>query len=142
MTPSSPCADLNRLFRRSVAAATALLLLLLAAQLWALPSRERAATDAGSEATEIRVRVPKDEWRWEPDVIRARPGERLRLRITNEDDYDHGFAISELGIDRKVAAGRETEIELVAPAAGEYRFYCSVLCGKGHFDQSGLLIVE
>ena len=96
----------------------------------------------GSNVIEVRMRVIKNEWRWDPKEITIPANSIARLRIFNEDTYEHGFAIKELGIDKKIPPQRETVIELTNIKPGEYDFLCSILCGKGHFEQKGILTVR
>lgn len=80
-------------------------------------------------------------WKWDPDLLVVPLGASLTINIRNDDGVDHGFAIREFNIDRRLPAGRTTQLRLLANREGEFEFYCSVFCGVGHFDQKGLLIV-
>lgn len=90
---------------------------------------------------EYQVRVIQDRWTWDPDRIEAPVGAVVRLTVTNDDAYDHGFAINDLYVDYRLPAQSTTTVEFVAPRAGEFRFRCSVYCGSGHFEQLGTLVV-
>lgn len=102
-----------------------------------------AATTFASADTkyELEIRVLKNRWRWDPNVIVVPYGTLVRLTIENEDDFDHGIAIREFGLDRRLPAGRTTTAQFVADQEGEFEFFCSVYCGTGHFDQKGTLVV-
>lgn len=89
----------------------------------------------------INVRVLKNQWAWEPDVIRVDPGDKVVLHIFNEDDYDHGFAIDVLGVNRRLFPKRTTTVEFNASLKGKFAFYCSVPCGEGHYEQTGTIII-
>lgn len=91
---------------------------------------------------EIHMRVLKDQWKWDPNIIRVKAGDTVKLHIYNEDTYDHGFAIDKYGVNKRLFPERETYIEFDANVPGEFRFSCSVQCGAGHYDQIGTLIVE
>ncbi len=91
---------------------------------------------------EINIRAKENQWRWEPADIRLRGGDLVRLHIFNEDNYDHGFAIEAFGINKRLFPRRETIVEFVASRVGRFQFYCSVPCGKGHYDQIGAIFVE
>lgn len=41
----------------------------------------------------------------------------------------HGFTVPGLGIDVQVPPRSTMEIDLPAPAPGEYLFYCDTCCG-------------
>lgn len=91
---------------------------------------------------EINMRVIENTWKWDPAEIRVKAGDLVRLKITNEDPFDHGFAIEAFGINRRLFAKRETLVEFLASKTGSFGFYCSVPCGEGHYRQTGLLFVE
>jgi cytochrome c oxidase subunit 2 len=76
-----------------------------------------------------------------PGEIRVNQGETVRLKIT-ATDVKHGFAISEYGINEQLLVGQEATIEFVADKKGTFTFFCSVMCGSGHRDMKGTLIVE
>lgn len=96
---------------------------------------------ASGRTVEITMRVLKDQWTWEPAELRIGAGDKVRLRIFNEDSYDHGFAIDIFGVNRRLFPERETIIEFNASVPGKHNFYCSVPCGGGHYDQVGSIVV-
>lgn len=99
---------------------------------------------------EIVITAKKNQWRWEPDTVEAVEGDRVRITVVNEDDYDHGIAIDSFGISQRVPANSRITAEFVATKPGTFPFYCSVPCGegivdgvkRGHFDQVGRLQVR
>lgn len=97
--------------------------------------------NATGEILIINMRVIKNHWEWDPDVIRAKPGTKLILNIYNEDSYDHGFAIDVLGVNRRLFPQTTTAIEFTPSLRGKFNFYCSVPCGEGHYGQIGTLII-
>ncbi|TVQ27852.1 MAG: hypothetical protein EA382_02845 [Spirochaetaceae bacterium] len=100
-----------------------------------------ALPGSADQTVEYSVRVIQNRWTWDPDFLEVPYGALVRLSITNEDSYDHGFAINELRVDRRLPANQTTTVEFVADRAGEFRFRCSVYCGSGHFDQLGTIVV-
>lgn len=96
---------------------------------------------ATGNVVEIEMRVLENQWVWDPEVIKVKAGDKVRLQIYNEDSYDHGFAVDILGINRRLFPQKTTLVEFTASTAGRFNFYCSVPCGEGHYDQVGLLIV-
>lgn len=99
---------------------------------------------------EITVVSKKLEWRFEPAVVEVEQGDRVKLTVINEDDFDHGVAIDALGISQRLPANGTIKVEFVASKSGEFPFYCSVSCGdgivdgekRGHFDHLGKFIVS
>lgn len=92
----------------------------------------------------------KDEWRWTPETIEVDRGDRIRLEIINEDDYDHGIAIDAFGVSQRMPAKSTINLEFVATQLGDFQYYCSVPCGEGdvdgkkrtHFDMIGVIKVR
>ena len=86
---------------------------------------------------EIPMRSIANEWRFEPNVITAQAGDRVILKIFNEDSYDHGFALEAFGVNKRLFPNRETKIEFLVSKPGIFSFYCSVPCGEGHYRHVG-----
>jgi hypothetical protein len=85
-------------------------------------------------------------------VIRAKPGELLRLRITSErgseqarDGATHSLVIRSLrdqGWDLRLYGGTR-DYDVKAPdTPAEYLVECTVKCGRGHDDMRMKLIVS
>ncbi len=77
----------------------------------------------------------------EPKVIRVKSGEIVELEISTAD-VQHGLDIPDLDIKTPVQPGRTTSVTFKAPARGEYRIACGVICGPHHDDMVGKLVVE
>ena len=102
---------------------------------------EIAPVPESGNVVEISMRVKENEWAWDPAEIKVAPGDRVILKIFNEDSYDHGFALEVFGINKRLFPKRETVIEFVASKVGDFSFYCSVPCGEGHYRQTGKFVV-
>lgn len=84
-------------------------------------------------------------------VIRAKPGELLRLRITSQrgseqarDGATHSLVIRALrdqGWDLRLYDGTKDYDVKVPENPGEYLVECTVKCGRGHDDMRMKLIV-
>lgn len=103
---------------------------------------ETGPIKATGNVVEINMRVLENQWKFEPNNISVSPGDKVILHIYNEDTYDHGFALEAVGVNKRLFPKRETTVEFVASKVGAFGFYCSVPCGAGHYDQTGILIVE
>ena len=99
---------------------------------------EKAAVPA-SNVKEFGMTARK--WEFEPSTITVNEGDRVILNIKNED-VAHGFAIFEFDVNERLPPGKTTKVEFTADKKGEYIFFCSVQCGKGHGDMKGKLIVK
>lgn len=87
------------------------------------------------------IRVVMKKYTIDPPVIRVKAGERIELEVTAAD-VQHGFDVPALGIKEPVQPGKTTTIDFTAPARGEYRVVCGVICGPHHDDMTGKLVVE
>jgi len=79
---------------------------------------------------------------WGPDMLRARAGEPLLVRLTS-DDVVHGFAIGQgdaPAVD--VMPGRVSQVWLRFDTPGTYTFYCTRWCGPNHWRMRGTIEVE
>lgn len=97
---------------------------------------------ASGKVVEISMRVLENKWQWSPDVLTAHAGDKVILKIFNEDSYDHGFALEAFGINKRLFPKRETVIDFLVSKVGTFSFYCSVPCGEGHYRQTGKFISE
>lgn len=100
-----------------------------------------AQIPASGNIAEVSIRVLENKWKWDPDIITVKAGDTVKLKIFNEDSYDHGFALEAFGINKRMFPKQETVIEFVASKKGDFNFYCSVPCGEGHYTQTGHFIV-
>ncbi len=111
--------------------------------------KEKGAGLTG-ETKEFTVHTQKGKWNFIPDIITVNEGDKVKLTIINEDEFDHGFAIDQFGVSQRIPAKGTVIINFTASSAGEWPYYCSVSCGegvvdghpRGHFDQIGKFIVK
>lgn len=96
---------------------------------------------ASGNVVTIPVRVLENKWVWEPDILYAKVGDKVVLKIFNEDSYDHGFALEAFGINSRLFPKKETVVEFIASKEGTFGFFCSVPCGEGHYQQTGQFII-
>ena len=88
---------------------------------------------------EIQVTLRKYEF--SPGSLRVRKGEQVRL-IMAAIDHDHGFRLDEFQINQKIRKGTTAIVEFTADKAGTFQFRCSNVCGLGHRNMKGTLVVE
>lgn len=76
-----------------------------------------------------------------PATIVLQEGEEILLRLSSSD-VTHTFYVPELyPTPVMVEAGHVVEIVLSGKKAGEYTYYCTVVCGECHFFMSGIVRV-
>ncbi len=81
------------------------------------------------------ITIDAKMFEFNPDVIRVKEGEKIKLKI-NSLDIEHSISIPELDIDI------HGEGEFVADKKGTFDFSCHTYCGSGHGAMKGVLIVE
>ena len=90
---------------------------------------------------EKKISVLAKTFEFTPSIINATLGETITLCMMSID-IQHGFGIREFGIfNEPVPVGEENEVKILLDQTGEFVFYCTVLCGVGHANHLGTLIV-
>lgn len=87
------------------------------------------------------IKMTARKYRYDPDVITVKKGEKVRLIMTALD-RDHGFELKAFDINQNLKKGDPTVIEFTADKVGTFEFNCSVFCGLGHRKMKGRLVVE
>lgn len=87
------------------------------------------------------INVVATNWYFEPEMIRVKLGERIRLIVTSEGRA-HGLSLPVFGIEAEIPLGDTQTFEFVADQIGVFPFSCPVYCGDGHTWMTGTLIVE
>jgi len=86
------------------------------------------------------VQIVASRYAFEPATIQLTAGESVHLVVRSKEGV-HGFAISKLKIDLRVADnGEPVTADFIAPAAGEYEIACSEFCGRGHGQMKAALV--
>jgi cytochrome c oxidase subunit 2 len=100
----------------------------------------KITTEVVNGRTERTIHMGVRKWVWEPNVIRAKQGELVRLIIHNAD-VNHPLYIPELGIEAEVPP-EGAVVEFEAKKKGSFFFLCGTYCGEGHAEMQGTLIIE
>ena len=100
-----------------------------------------AVANASAEAPLLEINVTAKQWEFVPSTIIVPKGTHVRLFLTSTD-VEHGFMLKDYNISVKIEPGQIITVDFVADKAGEFGFRCSVMCGPGHTEQTGKLIVE
>jgi cytochrome c oxidase subunit 2 len=111
---------------------------LLVAVLW-----PAVAQDSGtaSQAKDVRIDMKASKYAFTPSTIRVKAGISVELHIVSTD-VAHGLAIPALKINERLEPNKEVIVTFTPTQAGKYPFFCSVMCGPGHSEMRGELIVE
>ena len=102
----------------------------------------QAAQDAGARMPEVHeIQVTLRKYEFSPGSLRVRKGEKVRL-VMAATDHDHGFKLDDFDINQKIRKGTTAIVEFTADKAGTFQFRCSNVCGIGHRNMKGTLVVE
>jgi len=131
--------------KRSVLASLVLGSLLLSACGQAKPTATgegASSSSVVSAASDARIiRVEATNWAFTPSTITAKVGEKVKLELVGVSG-DHGIGVPALDLDVKFKAGETVTVDLPTDKAGVYPFRCNVMCGDGHFDMLGTIVIE
>jgi len=89
----------------------------------------------------VEIDIIARQWDFNPATITVNEGDEVKLNIKSVD-VTHGFSLFEFGVNERLTPGKTTIVEFTADKKGEYIFFCSVPCGKGHTGMRGKLVVE
>jgi len=102
----------------------------------------QVAKDAGTEAQSVHeIQVTLRKYEFSPGSLRVRKGEQVKL-VMVAADHDHGFKLDDFDIDQKIPKGTTVVVQFTADKAGTFQFRCSSVCGLGHRNMKGTLVVE
>ena len=102
----------------------------------------QGAKDEGTPTAGVHeIQVTLKKYEFNPGSLRVRKGEKVRL-IMFAMDHDHGFRLDAFDVNQKVPKGTTTVVEFTADKAGTFQFRCSSVCGLGHRNMKGTLVVE
>jgi heme/copper-type cytochrome/quinol oxidase subunit 2 len=79
------------------------------------------ATAAASPQESLELVASRSGFR--PAVVNLRRGEPARIRLSTADD-EHCFAVDAFRIEKRIAPGRTTTLELTPDRSGSFPFYC------------------
>lgn len=102
----------------------------------AASSPAASAPAAGGGAVQ-EVTINASNWKFDVTEIKAKVGDTIKLTLKNADGV-HGIAIEDLGVKIK----NEETVEIKLDKAGTFEYHCSIQCGQGHDNMTGLIVVE
>ncbi len=94
-----------------------------------------------SRENPARIQVVMKKYAFEPPVIRVRQGDWVALELSTAD-VQHGFYAPDFKLRQPVQPGRPVTVTFHAERRGVYPIQCSIVCGPGHDDMAGSIIVE
>ena len=80
------------------------------------------------------------DWSFSPLTINAKKGEKIVVRLTNNQGI-HSFGAMELGLNVRINPGETKDIVIPTDKTGTFEFRCMVPCGPGHKDMKGTIVI-
>src|SRR5947209_6339775 len=87
------------------------------------------------------IQVTAKKFEFSPATIELQVGVPVVLELRSTD-RKHGFAAPDLNVDVQADTGGVTRVRIVPDKAGTFEFHCSVFCGSGHEEMTGLIVVK
>jgi len=100
-----------------------------------------AAGCTTGEPKPVDVTVVMKKYSITPSEIHVKKGDLVRVHLTSED-VQHSFNVPDLGVHEPVDKKHPAEFTFEANKAGTFTIECGIICGPGHDDMTGKLVVE
>ena len=121
---------------------TILLLAVVALFALALAACGGGAASSSSGGTALNVTITATEFKYDPAVINATPGQTINLTLKNNGSVQHTFVFATSNVKMTVDPGKSATQTFTAPAsAGTYTFECDI-AGHKEAGMVGQLIVK
>src|SRR5947208_4732204 len=96
----------------------------------------------GCHRTEPRhIKLVMKRYAFVPAEVHVKQGETVELDVTTAD-VQHGLEIPDLGVREPIQPRFSARIRITPQRKGEFPMVCSIICGPGHDDMQGKLVVE
>ena len=99
------------------------------------PGSVGSGTTATVSIQEKVINIKASRFLYDPGTITVKKGDKVKMVIDNADTT-HGIVIPNLSIS---GIG---SVEFTADRVGTFEFKCPTMCGSGHKDMKGTLVVE
>ncbi|HEY7105145.1 MAG TPA: cupredoxin domain-containing protein [Acidimicrobiia bacterium] len=78
-----------------------------------------------STKSKATLEVELDDYYFEPTFIKAKPGEKLTLKVKNEGSTDHTFTSDALSVSKQLGPDKSAKLTITVPSSGEvWQFHC------------------
>jgi len=87
------------------------------------------------------VKIVMKKYSIEPNPIRLKQGQPATLEVSTVD-VQHGFSVQAFNIDEPIQPGKPATIKVTPREKGQFNVECDIVCGPGHDNMQGTIIVE
>lgn len=92
-------------------------------------------------APDVTFEITSKQYLFDPSLLKAKQGQSVCIKLTSMD-VEHGILIEGYNVHVHGTKEKKGEVQFVANLKGEFNFVCHQLCGSGHPDMKGKLVVE
>lgn len=85
----------------------------------------------------VEIKVMAKDFEFDKKEIHVKKGDKVKITLQS-DDGGHGLAIPAYN----VSINGNGSAEFTADKTGTFEYHCSIMCGAGHAEMTGKLIVE
>jgi len=107
---------------------------------WLVPLGVKVDAQDSTKTQPVEIKITARQFEFDPHTITVQKGKPVKLVITSAD-VDHGFKLDAFGLNQKIPANKTIDLEFTPNQVGRFQFRCSVVCGNGHDDMLGELVV-
>jgi plastocyanin len=97
-------------------------------QLGSTTLNDHGTKDISSDSS---VDLEADNFYFEPTFLKGKPGQTVTVKVENESNALHNLSVKSLNIDKDLAAGSDTEVQITFPQSGVLLFFCKYHAGQG-----------
>jgi cytochrome c oxidase subunit 2 len=87
------------------------------------------------------VKVTAERFHFTPNRIQLKKGEAVVLELTTLD-VPMGFNAPAFKVRANILPDAPAQVPLTPQQAGEFEFFCDIVCGSGHKDMRGVIVVS
>ncbi|CRK83304.1 cupredoxin domain-containing protein [Neobacillus massiliamazoniensis] len=100
-------------------------------------SSKTADSSNAATGNVVDIKVNAKDFEYDKKEIHVKKGDKVKITLQS-DDGGHGLAIPAYNVNIQ----GNNSAEFVADKTGTFEYHCSVMCGSGHANMTGKLIVE
>ena len=89
----------------------------------------------------VTIKVTMKKYSIEPNPIRLKQGQPTTLEVSTAD-VQHGFSVQALNVDEPIQPGKPATIKVTPREKGQFNVECDIVCGPGHDNMQGTVVVE
>jgi cytochrome c oxidase subunit 2 len=101
---------------------------------------EAFAADAAEQAERV-IKITAKKFEYSPGEIVLKKGAPVVLEFTSSDRL-HGFNCPDFAVRADIHPGQTSRVRIVPQKTGTFECYCDIICGDGHEEMTGRIIVE